>query len=167
MDYKAHIREAEGQNRYDFTLLFADAAIFKQVSKALAAPFQNSRVEKVAALDALGFALGGSVASSLGAGLVLVRKQDKTPWNVITTDFIDYSGIEKRFELSTDAISPDERVLIVDDWSETGTQLRAALELIERLKGQVVGMALLGCDEAVAEDMKLKGYSLHRLVKGD
>ena len=141
--------------------------MFKQVSKALAAPFQNSEVEKVAALDALGFALGGSVASFLSAGLVLIRKQDKTPWNVITTDFIDYSSIEKRFELATDAISPSEHALIVDDWSETGAQLKAALRLIEQVKGQVVGIALLGCDEAVEEDIKFRGYSLHRLIGGD
>ena len=158
------MRELKGHNRYDFTPLFADASVFKQVIEDLAEPFKNREVEKVAALDPLGFVLGGSVALALNVGLVLVRKEGKIPWNTINATLKDYSGGVKRLELATDAIKPGERVLIVDDWSETGAQLVAAAELVERLKGEVVGVALIGCDEAVKEDAKLAQYPLHHLV---
>ncbi len=140
-----------GRNRYDFTPLFADAAAFGRVTKDLAEPFRNSGVEKVAALDALGFTLGGSVAVSLGAGLVLIRKEGKIPWHTVSTKIANYSGEVKGLELAEDAVQPGERVLLVDDWSETGAQLVAAVELIQKLKGCVVGVALIGCDERVRE----------------
>ena len=153
-----------GQNRYDLTPLFANARAFEQATKDLAEPFRNSGVEKVAALDALGFVLGGSVALRLNAGLVLVRKEGKVPWDTVSTTFTDYSGGVKGLELATDAIQPGERVLIMDDWSETGAQLLAAAELVERLGGEVIGVALIGCDEAVKGDAQLAQYPFHHLV---
>ncbi len=153
-----------GRNRYDFTPLFADAFVFEQATKALTEPFLNSSVEKVAALDALGFTLGGSVASKLEAGLVLVRKEGKIPWNTVSTKITDYSGEVKGLELAEDAVQPGERVLIVDDWSETGAQLRAAVELIRSLRGHVIGVALIGCDEEVKELPELSALQFNSLV---
>ena len=155
-----------GRNRYDFTPLFADASTFKQMIKDLAAPFENRNIEKVAALDALGFTLGGSVASSLKAGLVLIRKEDKIPWDTVSTTFTDYSGELKGLELATDAIQPGERVLLIDDWSETGAQLRAAVELIERVRGHVTGVALIGCEEEVKKLPELSALQFNCLVLG-
>ncbi len=156
----------EGQNRYDFTPLFADASTFREVTKDLVAPFANKRIEKVAAIDALGFALGGSVASFLNAELILLRKGGKTPWDVSMTTFTDYSDEVKRLELATDAIQPGERVLLVDDWSETGAQLRAAVKLIERLRGHVIGVALIGYDEEVKKLPELSALQFNCLVLG-
>lgn len=154
----------EGQNRYDFTPLFADASIFREVTKDLAAPFVNRNIEKVAALDALGFTLGGSVASLLKAGLVLVRKEGKIPWDTVSTKMTDYSGESRRLELVKDAIRPGERILLVDDWSETGAQLGAAVELIERVRGQVIDVSLIGCDQEVRERPELSALQFNCLT---
>ena len=153
-----------GKNRYDLTPLLADARIFGEVVRGLAAPFGEARVTKVAALDALGFAFGGGVAQLLGAGLVLVRKGGKVAWEVEAVSFNDYSGERKSLEVAVDAVREGDRVLIVDDWSETGTQLRAAVKLIERLRGEVVGASLINVDDAVSGDPFLAVYPLHSLL---
>lgn len=163
IDYRDHIRQLSGKDRYDLTPLLSDREVFRRAVHDLAAPFQGRGVSKVAALDALGFALGGGVAQALGAGLVLIRKAEKVMWHAETFSVEDYSRRAKTFAVVRDAIQPGEEVLVVDDWSETGAQLRAAFCLVERLRGRVAGAALLHIDEPVRRDPDLAGYTLHHL----
>jgi adenine phosphoribosyltransferase len=46
-------------------------------------------------------------------------------------------------EVQRAAIQPGDRVLLVDDWSETGAQALAARQLIEECGGEYVGLSLL------------------------
>ncbi len=163
INYWDHIRKLTGKNRYDLTPLLADGKVLHRVVHDLAAPFQGRGVSKVAALDAVGFALGGGVAHALGAGLVLIRREEKVTWHAETFSVEDYSRTVKTFAVVRDAIRPGEEVLVVDDWSETGAQLRAAFRLVERLRGRVAGAALLHVDEPVRNDPDLAGYTLHHL----
>lgn len=163
IDYRHHIRKLPGKDRYDLTPLLADRRVFHRAVRDLAAPFQGRGVAKVAALDALGFALGEGVAQTLDAGLVLIRKEEKVMWHAETFDVEDYSRSAKKFAVVRDAIEPGEEVLVVDDWSETGAQLRAAFHLVEHLHGRIAGAALLHIDEAVRRDPDLAGRTLHHL----
>jgi adenine phosphoribosyltransferase len=67
-------------------------------------------------------------------------------------------------EIAVDALGAGDRVLIVDDWSETGEQLRAAITLIERLGGTVVGAAFVRAEHAVRQDPSLSRYRLHSVL---
>ncbi len=166
-DYRSYLRTLPGKNRYDLSRLFATPEVLTQALTDLAAPFRTQGVTKVAALDALGFVLGGGVAPLLGAGLILVRKQGKVPWHTRHTTFIDYSGKTKGFEIAGDAVTPGDRVLIVDDWSETGAQLTAAISLLEGAGSSVVGAALIGMDSSVAQAPTLSRYTLQSLLQED
>jgi len=46
-------------------------------------------------------------------------------------------------EIHADAFPPGTRVLVVDDLLATGGTIAAAIELIKKLSGQVVGLAFL------------------------
>lgn len=131
--YWNYIRKPRRDHRLDPTQLFANADVFHHAIQDLAEPFVGKGVTKVAALDALSFILGGGVAYVLGAGLIHIRKEGKISWDVETQRFRDYSQADKTFEIASDAIQSGDTVLVVDDWSETGTQLKAAFKLIERL----------------------------------
>jgi adenine phosphoribosyltransferase len=147
MELRSYIRE--GINRCDLSLLFADAGALRTLVERLAEPFVAHRVSHVAGIDALGFALAGAVAVRLAAGFIPIRKGSKAAWAARSVSFRDYSGGEQALELVTDVLSPADRVLIVDDWSETGTQLGAAAELCRSAGARVVGAAVLNADESV------------------
>ena len=112
----------------------------------------------VACIDALGFILGTAIARELGVGVVPVRKGGKLPVEAHRESFIDYSGSEKSLEMRHDAIQRDSRVLLVDDWVETGAQAAAAIRLIEQLDGVVVGVSTIHMDRNADTETIRKNY---------
>ena len=62
-------------------------------------------------------------------------------------DFVVADGQEKRLEIRLDAITSDQRILLVDEWIETGSQVAAAIRLLERRGGEIVGLATIHMDQ--------------------
>jgi adenine phosphoribosyltransferase len=124
----------------DITTLLRDREGFRMAVQGLAAPFRDAGVDKVAGIEARGFILGGAVAVELGAGFVPVRKAGKLPHVTIGHEYALEYGTD-RIEIHVDALSPGERVLLVDDLVATGGTLEAAIRVIEKLGGEIVGTA--------------------------
>jgi adenine phosphoribosyltransferase len=132
--------------RYDVTPLFANQAAFNALLDDFERLLANVQCDMVAGIDALGFILGTALALRLRKGFMPVRKGGKLPVAVDRVTFVDYSGTEKALELRHDALKFGTRVLVVDEWVETGAQANAAITLIERQGGVVVGVAALHID---------------------
>ena len=156
-----------GKGRTDLALLFRDVQAFDSSVKALAEPFRSAGVTAVAALDALGFVFGTAIAHELGVCLVLVRKGGKLPVDSESATFVDYSGNAKAFEIAREAIREGDTLLIVDEWSSTGAQLKASIALIEKMGGKVIGAACYSMNARVKADPLLAKYRLHSLLTSD
>ncbi|NXC76941.1 APT1 phosphoribosyltransferase, partial [Anhinga anhinga] len=100
-------------------------------------PFQGDPIDMVAGIDAMGFILGAAIAATLRKGFLAIRKAGHLCVQTLAQPYTDYSGREKVMEVRTDAVSPGLRILLVDQWVETGGTMRAAIQLVERLGGVV------------------------------
>lgn len=148
MDYLALIdRSKLHYKRSDVTPIFADPLAFRALVEDLVAPWSQlpagENVERVVGTDALGFVVGTALALRLGVGFVPVRKGGKLPVRNERVAFRDYTGGEKALELRTNPWPPGTRVLLTDEWIETGATAQAAVELIERAGGVVVGIVAI------------------------
>jgi adenine phosphoribosyltransferase len=126
----------------DITPLLANGPAFGRTIDALAAPYLDAHVDQVVAMEARGFIVGAPVAQRLGAGFVPVRKAGKLP---SATERIEYAleyGTGS-LEIHADAYGHPSRVLIVDDVLATGGTAAATAKLVERLGGEIVGVAFL------------------------
>lgn len=150
-------------NRNDVTPLFEDAKAFKQMISDLAEPFLSSGIDLVACIDALGFILGSAVARHLNAGLIPIRKGGKLPVETESIQFIDYSGKTKSLEIRKDSHLHNVRILLVDEWIETGTQVQAAIKLIENQGGIVVGIATINIDRNEKTSGLRSKFTIHSL----
>lgn len=126
----------------DITTLLGHADGFKAAVEALAAPFIGKGVAAVAGIEARGFILGGAVADRLGSGFVPIRKKGKLPWKTIGQDYTLEYGVDA-IEIHEDAITRGERILLVDDLIATGGTAEAAVKLIQRSGGHLVGAAFV------------------------
>jgi len=125
----------------DITPLLADGAAFHQVVDEIAERYRG-RVDMVLGIESRGFIIGAAVAYALQAGLAVVRKPGKLPSLTFAAQYaLEYGN--DTLEIHRDAFGHPCRVLIVDDLLATGGTARAAIELVERLRGGVVACAFV------------------------
>jgi len=124
----------------DITTLLGDARAFRRAIDELVQPWAGTKIDKVAGMEARGFILGGAVAHQLSAGFVPIRKKGKLPFTKVSVAYSLEYGIDE-MEMHDDAITPGERVILVDDLIATGGTLLAATRLFRELGGEVVGVA--------------------------
>ena len=122
----------------DITTLLQDAQGFRKTVDELVQLHVRTRVDKVAGIEARGFILGGAVAHQLGVGFVPVRKKGKLPFETIEEDYDLEYGTDT-VEIHSDSVMPGESILIVDDLIATGGTAEAAVKLIRRTGGEVIG----------------------------
>jgi len=126
----------------DITPLLGNGPAFRQACDRLVELFRADRVEAVATIESRGFTFGAVIAYQLGVGVVPVRKAGKLPADTLSASYhLEYS--EAVLEVHRDAISPGQRVLVIDDLLATGGTATATLELIEGLGGELAGFGFL------------------------
>lgn len=148
MNLKSKIRlvnnfPVQGVLYRDITTLLAGGEAFTEAILGMATCFLVGRdIVQIVGVEARGFILGAALAYELGIGFVPIRKAGKLPCKTesITYD-TEYS--QDTLEIHADAIKEGEKVLIVDDLLATGGTAKAAIELVERLGGTVIGIAVL------------------------
>jgi len=126
----------------DVTTLFGDARAFRIAIDRLLHPWTGTRIDKVAALEARGFILGGAIAHQLSVGFVPIRKEGKLPGPRSAERYTLEYG-EATMELHDDAVNKGERVLLVDDLIATGGTCEAGITLLRRNGAEVVGCAFV------------------------
>jgi len=170
-DVKDYIRTIvdfphEGILFRDVTTLFADPRGFRMAIDQLLHPYAGLQIDKVVALEARGFILGGAIAHQLTVGFVPVRKKGKLPGRTISEDYTLEYG-EAIVEIHDDALKPGEKVLLVDDLLATGGTAEAGIKLIERLGAEIVGCAFVVDLPELGGRARLEklGYEVHVLCE--
>ena len=149
----------------DITTLMADGQGFKAAIARLTEPYRTEPIDVVAGIEARGFIIAGAIADRLGCGFVPVRKKGKLPWRTISQDYALEYGTDT-LEMHEDALARGNRVLLVDDLIATGGTAEAAVSLIGRLGGQVLGASfIIDLPElGGAQRLRDKGVEVHALM---
>ena len=123
---------------YDLTTLLKNRDGFRALIDALCEHYADKHVDVVAGIEARGFIFAPALAYRLGVGFVPVRKPKKLPWKTAKVTYALEYGTDS-LEIHQDAVKPGQRVLICDDLLATGGTAAAAVELIRKLDGEIVG----------------------------
>lgn len=148
----------------DITTLIQDKEAFKKAVDDLSKEYENKGIDKVVGVEARGFIFGACLAQRIGAGFVPVRKKGKLPSKTISASYELEYGTDT-LEIHEDAITAGEKVLILDDLLATGGTVKAVIELIKKLKGEIVGAGfVIELVDLKGRD-KFKEYPVTSLVK--
>ena len=171
MDLAATIRSVpnfpiEGIVFYDITTMLKNPVALKESIDRLTSHYQNAGVDMVVGIESRGFIFGIPLAYNLGAGFVLVRKPGKLPAETISESYALEYGTNT-LEIHVDAIEKGQKVLIVDDLLATGGTAKATCNLVEKLGGQVVGLAFAIELNFLKGREKLQGFDVFSLLQYD
>jgi len=146
LDLKTLIRDVPdfpkpGVTFKDITPLLASPAGLAQVVEQMANPYRGAGIELVCGAESRGFIFGTAIAQSLSAGFVPIRKPGKLPGETRSVSYdLEYGS--DSLEIHADAVKPGQKVLMVDDLLATGGTLKACLDLLHELGGDVAGVSL-------------------------
>ncbi len=136
----------------DPTSIYINGAAFHALLDDLCAPYHEREIDLVAGLDAMGFVLAAGMAARFGVGMLPIRKAGKLCVETDAATFTNYSGRTQDMEMRKPAFAPGTKVLLVDQWVETGGTMAGAIELVERQGGIVAGIASVAIEENPATD---------------
>ena len=148
----------------DLTPLLGDGASLRAIRTHLAERVAAHRPDVVVGIEARGFIFGPALAYHLGAGFVPVRKPKKLPAEVETWSY-DLEYGQDTLEIHKDAIGEGHNVIIADDLLATGGTAEAVVRLVEKLGGNVAGLAFVVELEFLSGRNKLAGYDVFSLLK--
>ncbi|WP_425043340.1 phosphoribosyltransferase family protein [Primorskyibacter sp. S87] len=142
----------------DPTSIYINQAAFTDLLDDLLADLEGVEYDVVAGLDAMGFVLGAALAARSGVGFLPIRKAGKLCVDTDKVSFGNYSGRTQDMEMRTPAFAPGTRVLLADQWVETGGTMDGAIRLVERQKGKVAGLVAVAIEENERTNEYRKSY---------
>lgn len=147
----------------DIAPLLEDRNSFRKAINALVRKYKNQKIDKVVGIDARGFILASVLAHRLNAGMVMVRKKGKLPYETEVVEF-DLEYGKAALEIHKDSIKKGEGILLVDDVLATGGTMEAVIKLVKKLKGKIVGVAFLIILDYLPGRKRLNKYNLYSLI---
>ena len=148
----------------DVTPLLRDAAALREVVAHFAERYRGAGIDAVAGIESRGFIFGAPLALELGVGFVPIRKLGKLPAEKIHLEYALEYGTAA-LEMHVDAVSPGERVLLIDDLLATGGTARAAAQLIATMGGDIAAVAFLIELEFLNGRRALDAYDVYAAMK--
>ncbi len=137
---------------------------FHEVVELLKEDARQKSADVIVGIESRGFVFGVPIALDLDLPFALTRKIGKLPYEKITEEYeLEYGTAT--IEMHIDAISPGQRVYIVDDLLATGGTAAAAAKLIERLSGTVCGFGFMVELTFLDGRSKLDGYDICSLIR--
>jgi len=148
----------------DITPLLSDGPAFRAAIDLLGERYRDRRVDVVVGVEARGFIMGSALAYTLGAGNILIRKPGKLPFRTHRSVYdLEYGS--DALEIHQDAIKPGQRVLLADDVLATGGTISAAIDLVQKLGGEIVELAFLIELTFLKGRDRLARYAVHSLIQ--
>ena len=147
MNLKDHIRGVldfpkPGILFYDISTLLRHEDAWQVAMGRMARAVQGHQPTLLAGIESRGFLIAAPLALKLGCGFIMLRKRGKLPGPVIGLDYDLEYGTD-RIEVQADAITPGQRVVVVDDLLATGGTMAAGIALLRKIGAVVPAAAAL------------------------
>ena len=147
----------------DITTLLKDPETFSEIIDIMAERYKDNPPTQIIGIESRGFIFGMVLAYKLGVGFVPIRKKGKLPYKTYEASYeLEYGTAV--VEVHTDALTSDDKVVIVDDLLATGGTAVAAISLVEKFDAEVLGLDFVVELNSLNGRERLQGYKINTVV---
>lgn len=126
----------------DVTTLLKNPLAFQTTIQKFSDNYSNIEFDKIIGIESRGFIFGASLAQKMNKGFVPIRKKGKLPYETLSQEYsLEYG--RDIIEIHIDAISPGEKIVVIDDLIATGGTALAASQLLQKLQADIVGFGFV------------------------
>lgn len=148
----------------DITTLLKDAEGYKIIIDDLVEKYKEVDIDIIAGIESRGFIIGGALSYKLNLPFVPIRKPGKLPGKYVSQEYsLEYGT--NILQIHSDAIKSGQKILLIDDLLATGGSAKASVNLIEKLKGVVKGIAFIIELPDLRGRKVLNNYNVYSTVK--
>lgn len=148
----------------DITTLLQHGPALKYIIDGWKERYTPLGIDAIVGMEARGFIFGAPLAYAMALPFVPIRKQNKLPARKIHVTYELEYGVDT-LEMHADALTPGQRVVLVDDLLATGGTLGAMVNLIEQLGAEVVEAAFVIELSFLHARAKVAGLNIHSLIE--
>lgn len=147
-----------------------DMNLASEIGKELKQRFENCGVTKVLTIEASGIVMAYATAQAIGVPMVFAKKTQSNNdfGDVYTANVVSYTrGKSYSITVPCAYLSPDDKVLIVDDFLATGNALLGLIGIVNAAGAKVVGVGI-GIEKAYqggGKDIRALGIRIESLAK--
>jgi adenine phosphoribosyltransferase len=164
MNFKSELKKQYDEN--SGYLISSELKLYKQVISKLSKPFSKNKIDKIMSLESKGLLYGPAVALKLNKPFVAIFKTGRIPNKfVFSKKYKDYSKKIKSIDVGKITVNKGERIILVDDAIESGESAKAAIKLIEKLGGKVIGISVIYGIAKIKDYNFFKKYKINFLLK--
>jgi adenine phosphoribosyltransferase len=147
----------------DITTVLKDPSALRAAVDAMKELLHGIEFDLVLGPESRGFIFGVPLACEMYKGFVPVRKAGKLPGETTSMDYkLEYGTAT--IEIHSDAISPGQRVVIVDDLLATGGTAKATAKLVQAMGGVIAAYVFFIELEELDGREKLHGFPVYKVL---
>lgn len=149
-----------------------DTELFMAMGRDFYETFKDERITKIVTLEVSGIAMAFAAATYFKVPVLFAKKiQSLTLGNDVYTSQVYSYTKQKKNDIVVDRkyITPQDRVLIIDDFLANGEALKGLIDLCEQAGAEVAGVGI-GIEKAFqpgGRTFREKGYRIHSLARID
>lgn len=123
-----------------------DFKLMKEMGQALADAYRSKEITKVVTIEASGIAPAVYVAESLDVPMIFAKKHKNITMTegILTSEVYSFTKqVISTVSIASKFLSPEDRVLIVDDFLANGQAAKGLIDIIQQAGAQVAGVGII------------------------
>ncbi len=146
-----------------------DIKLMRSIAKEFAKSFDLTGLTAVLTVEASGIALGAMVADELGVPLIFAKKakSDNIEGGLLKSEIFSYTYKKKvTLMVSSNWLTKDDKVFIVDDFLANGEALKGLAEICNSCGAEILGIGIAvekGFQEG-GNKLRAMGYNIKSLA---